>query len=221
MKRAKDLRGRRYGRLTVVEFAGADRHRRATWLCRCECGRYTTVASPNLKKGYTKSCGCLHKELNRGVTQEGGKRKALYGVWASMKDRCLNPKNKSYPYYGGCGVSVCEEWLNFEPFLIWAKQSGYVPGLTLDRIDPNGDYCPQNCRWVSRQVQSINQKNMQLKHRGVCWHKASGKWAARVFCMGEEVWNDLFQNYEEACRQAEQTREKYHQKIIEEAVANE
>lgn len=218
MTRHKPLEGKRFGRLLVIERCGRDKHNRALWKCICDCGNATIVASPNLINGYTKSCGCLFRELNQGLTVDNnGKRKRIYDIWAGMKQRCLNHNHKNYHHYGYRGIAVCEEWMSFINFYRWALKSGYRNDLTLDRIDNNKGYEPNNCRWVSQQVQAINRRDYSFRNfaRGVSWHKASKKWYARVALKGKIVYAKLFDDYEEACKAVKEARKFIFKEVAE------
>ena len=156
-----DMTGQRFGRWLVVE-RGASKGGKRRWLCRCECGEIRAVDGSSLRKGLSKSCGCLHKEqlviMSKLVnTKHGCTKTRLYNIWGSMKRRCLCTNNKDYPKYGGRGIAVCEEWQNsFEAFRDWALANGYDDKLSIDRINNNGNYEPSNCRWVSIKVQNRN-----------------------------------------------------------------
>ncbi|MDZ7658033.1 hypothetical protein [Fodinibius sp.] len=217
--RYKNIKGNKYGRLTAMEFVGKDRHSRAVWKCLCECGNHTEVAGTNLWNGYTKSCGCLFDEMNRGITvDEDGNTKRLYKIWASMKQRCLNPNEKSYPYYGGRGIKVCDEWMDFEPFMNWAYKNGYDDEKTIDRVDNDGNYEPSNCRWVGRSVQSLNSGSINNSSgiKGVTWDKGKEKWIARIYKDGELAYYEKFDDI----NKAEQSVKEERKKILNEAIAN-
>lgn len=172
-----DLSGRRFGRLTVQAEAGRNAKKGVMWQCLCDCGNTTVVASTNLIQGHTQSCGCLHREQN--ITH-GATDTKLYGVWINVKTRCNNPRNRAYPQYGGRGIRLCEEWESFQNFQNWAIKSGYADGLTLDRIDVNGNYSPENCRWADMKTQQNNRRNNHvIEFNGVRktlseWSEATG-----------------------------------------------
>jgi hypothetical protein len=156
-KRVKDLRGQKFGRLAVKDFAGVEKNRLATWACVCDCGNTTTVRSSDLTNGHIKSCGCLAKETR---FTHGMSKSKLYNVYKHMVSRCYNEKNKIYKHYGGRGIRVCAAWLdNRTNFLDWALSNGYLEGLTLDRIDNDGPYNPENCRWTTKIQQGRNKQN--------------------------------------------------------------
>lgn len=159
-RHVEDLTGQRFGRLRVLSYAGI-KNKNAMWLCKCDCGKETTVYSNNLKQG-TKSCGCLSKERSvkrRTVAYENHR---LYRVWAGMKTRCYNAKQPRFNDWGGRGITVCDEWKNnFRNFYDWAMANGYDETAehgqcTLDRIDNNGNYEPTNCRWIDMKAQCAN-----------------------------------------------------------------
>lgn len=174
----RDLTGQRFGKLLVLEQHGRNSRKNVLWLCQCDCGNTHIVASPALLNGSTNSCGCLHKERQKAaVTKHGKWDTALYKKWQGMKTRCFNKKAANYGDYGGRGITVCEEWKNdFQAFYEWAMASGYAPGLSIDRIDVNGNYCPENCRWATIEVQNNNQrKSRKLTYNGKT--QTIGQWA--------------------------------------------
>lgn len=166
MSKVIDLTGQKFGRLTVVgrELKGGA-SKEAYWKCKCECGGNTTVSGYSLRRGNTKSCGCLKKEKASviNVTHGFSSKEALYTKWASMKARCYNSKATNYKNYGGRGVTICGEWLNdYVAFRDWAIGNGYSIGLTIDRINVNGNYCPDNCRWLSNKGQANNKRTNRV-----------------------------------------------------------
>lgn len=158
-----DFRGKRFGKLLAIEPTEERIHGKIVWRCRCDCGNYCMVMSTRLASGHTKSCGCYNSEHTVKMnTTHGGTHTRLYSIWASMKTRCLNPNSKAYHYYGGRGISICDEWKdNFSAFRDWALSNGYRDDLTLDRIDSDKDYSPENCKWSTWHEQRINQRRMK------------------------------------------------------------
>lgn len=149
-----DRVGDRYGDLVVISYAR--RHNgRDYWRCKCTCGKETVVIWGNLQTGNTKSCGC--KERLRHGHARNGARSSEYGIWLQMRDRCRNPNNRAYRWYGARGVSVCERWNSYANFLsdMGPKPKGW---WSIDRINPAGNYCPDNCRWATRKQQRENQR---------------------------------------------------------------
>lgn len=151
MKAATNLTDRRFGRLLVVERAGS-KDGNAAWRCNCDCGNTVVVKSNNLLSGNSKSCGCLEKEQRIArMTTHNLTNTKLYKTWESMKKRCYYQGHKAYKNYGGKGVTICNDWRkDFRKFYDWAIKNGYAEGLTIDRIDPRGNYEPNNCQWLTR-----------------------------------------------------------------------
>ena len=153
-KKLRDLAGKKFGRLTVISKEGTRR-----WLCQCDCGNTTICHGASLKNGNTKSCGCFRREQRS--TLNGMSHTPTYNSWRCMIYRCTNPKDAKWEYYGGRGVSVCDRWLNYENFL---SDMGERPeGKTIDRINPDGNYEPGNCRWLEKQKQNGNRRNSKGK----------------------------------------------------------
>lgn len=159
MKNRLDLLGSQHGRLTVVRFSYIDRHRNALWECACQCGATVTTSATQLRQGKTRSCGCLRNEIAGGRTRTHGRSGSVeHGIWKGIIQRCTNPKRFSYKYYGGLGITICEEWrLSFPAFFAYVGQRP-APHLTIDRIDPYGNYEPGNVRWADKTTQRINRR---------------------------------------------------------------
>lgn len=192
-KNGIDITGERFGRLVAIKKIGnADSHG-SLWLCKCDCGNEKEVRLNYLRTGGTTSCGCLRREmkseqmkrsaewnLKHGMCRRG-KVSKLHGQWNAMKQRCKNPNVRMYPIYGGRGIRYCEEWEQFQPFMEWALSHGYKEGLALDRIDSDGNYCPENCRWVTQSENNRNKKNLlKVTYNGetkllVDWARETGQ----------------------------------------------
>ena len=159
MGKKLDLTGHVYGKLAILHELKYPKPKRISWVCQCSCGNLCTVTTTELRCGDTKSCGCTHKEqLIARNYKHGNSKSSEYHTWQSLRDRCLNPKNKMYKHYGARGISVCSEWLNsFENFY---KDMGNKPTCkhSIDRINNNGNYCLENCRWVTQKVQVNNSR---------------------------------------------------------------
>lgn len=170
-----DLTGKRFGSLTVIsrsENQICNGHIRAMWLCKCDCGREKVIRGTHLRSGAVISCGCVgRKHSVEAKIKHGHTHSRLYGVWCNMKNRCYNQNVSCYFRYGGRGIRVCEEWLHdFSAFYSWSMANGYDSNAkygdcTLDRIDNDGDYSPQNCRWVTMKEQCQNRKQGNRYHR--------------------------------------------------------
>lgn len=149
----KDLTGQRFGRLLVIERCGSSKYRSALWLVRCDCGNEKTIEGSVLISGKVVSCGCYNSEKLRNNTYKqthGKSGTRLYKTWENMKERCYNTNNPRYYTYGDRGITVCDEWKDsFETFYDWAMFSGYKDDLTIDRINVNNGYCPENCQWLT------------------------------------------------------------------------
>ena len=202
-KPRENLTGRLFGRLTVerpAEDGVLSNGRHLTmWECRCSCGNHTIIRSSDLKSGRVVSCGCYRAE-NTGVIRtthgatKGRKTKKLYSVWASMRERCKNPNNTQFAYYGGKGVYVCSEWdSSYSTFEEWALNSGYQEGLTIDRIDVNGNYCPKNCRWATVTEQANNKTTNRLLG-ALGKTKSIAEWARELNMSYNKLYHTLSKN---------------------------
>ncbi len=164
MATLKDLTGQKFNRLTAIKYLGGRK-----WRCKCDCGRIIDVFTNNLTRGNTKSCGCLNSEVASGRLLKHGKTNTrLFHIFATMKQRCYNNNNTDYKNYGGRGIKICDDWLdNFASFYNWSMSNGYKENLTIDRIDNNKGYSPDNCRWVGVETQARNKRNnIQITYLG-------------------------------------------------------
>lgn len=159
MAKIKDMTGLQFGNLSVVKYAGLNNRGEATWFCKCSCGNTTVVTGNKLRSGWTRSCGCLQQtQRKKGFNKRHGMTETkLYVAWQNMKRRCNNPKDIMFKHYGGRGITVCDDWnSSFDSFLQWSNQSGYKEGLTIERINVNGNYEPSNCKWITKPDQYLN-----------------------------------------------------------------
>jgi len=172
-----DLTGQVFGRLTVMGFSHCKTH--AYWHCSCKCGKVCIVRAPNLKSGNTVSCGCYNREIAKLLATTHGMSSSLdYKIWQAMVQRCINHNSLDYKDYGGRGIVVCDSWLKFEAFY---RDMGPRPSKdhSLDRIDNNGPYCKENCRWATKKEQGNNQRsNRLLTHNGDT--RTMSEWSASI-----------------------------------------
>jgi len=180
-----DLTGRKIGKLTVLEYSHFSKG--SYWKCICECGGETTVRSTHLLSGAVKTCGCSWVEqckkmqpfaVKANITHGDSitKRSRLYIIWTNMLQRCENNNCISYENYGERGITVISEWHDYTEFKDWALQNGYAENLSIDRIDNDKGYFPENCRWVARLVQANNtRKNVNITFKGET--KTLAQWA--------------------------------------------
>lgn len=165
MFKGKDIKNQIFGRLTVIEYSHTDKGGNAYWRCQCECGKQATVRGNSLRNGKIKSCGCLLSEATHNrATKHNLYKHPLYSIWQAIKSRCFRKTETNYKNYGGRGISMDDNWKkDFKTFFDWAIENGYKTGLSIDRINNNGNYEPSNCRWTSRKTQQRNtRRNVYL-----------------------------------------------------------
>lgn len=178
MGKVKDMAGQRFGKWTALYECGRSHNGAALWWCKCDCGTERAVVGSSLRKGVSKGCGCDRAEIAKKYASShkthGGRNDRLYLVWRGMKDRCNNPHSKYYRLYGARGIKICPEWdCDYQAFKDWAYANGYndsVPKYqcTIDRVDNNAGYCPENCAWKNTKEQSNNRStNHLLEYNGV------------------------------------------------------
>lgn len=211
MSRGIDLTGRRFGRLVAMEHTyepSCEGEIRRLWRCMCDCGAIVAVRSADLKRGNTKSCGCLAQESR---TKHGGCSSAEYRIWSGMIQRCTNPNAPGYENYGGRGIKVCKRWIEFANFL--ADMGGKPsPQHSLDRKNNDGDYELNNCRWATRLEQARN-KRAQKRNRfgiiGVHWFKRTDRWTAHIGVSGRTIHLGYFEKIEDAIEARSQAEKIY------------
>lgn len=182
----KDLTGKVFGTFTVIKYVQGVKYKRGKWECSCSCGNVRHLDATALRR--QKSCGCLFKKeqserrKTHGMSNHGkNPNNRLYSIWRTMKVRCDCPNTDGYENYGGRGISVCQEWYSFENFYTWAMSNGYEPHLTIDREINDGNYSPENCRWVTVAQQNRNKRGViRLENDGVTmcvaeWARELGK----------------------------------------------
>jgi len=190
-----DRTGQVFGRLRVVNVAGRNNLKKVLWRCVCTCGNYVTLPSGALVTGNTESCGCYLKEK---ITKHGGSGKGSYNSWRAMMRRCNNPNDKDFKRYGATGIQVCERW---HDYLSFASDMGEpVANQTLDRIDPYGDYTPENCRWASLPIQARNLRVRASSKTGVTGvsQVKNGKWMAKITKGKKAYYSKVFDTLEAA-----------------------
>lgn len=191
MANAASLDNQRFARLVVIRRVGIDKHGKATWECRCDCGRITVASTGSLRKGNTKSCGCMKDQMiGDRCRTHGMSRSSEYRIWCLMRSRCGNPDNHDYKDYGGRGIEVCQRWR--ESFSTFFADMGArpFPQAEIDRIDNDGHYEPGNCRWTDRTTQTRNKRNNRMvEYRGET--RCLAAWSALTGITQRTLWKRL------------------------------
>lgn len=195
-----DITGKKYGNLTAIKYSHTGKNYMQYWVFKCDCGNEIITRKTSVISGHCKSCGCLQKQIaKQEVVKHSVKHKEsntrLYNIWKGIKKRCFSKTEPAYPNYGGRGISVCDEWKNYyEKFKEWAMSNGYKDNLTIDRIDNNGNYCPQNCRWATYKEQARNRRKWKYLYNGELY-------TAREIAKIKE-WktiSNVYKNFERVC----------------------
>jgi len=184
-----DMTGQRYGRLSVIEMAGHNKHRQRLWRCVCDCGETTEVLGFLLRQEQTQSCGCLQREAIGNVNKKHGKSKSqIWSIHRSMMDRCYLRTSSAFKNYGGRGIAVCKRWHDFENF--YADMGDKPKGMTLERVDNDGSYTPDNVRWASYKDQANNRRcNVVLEFQGR--KQTMQQWSDEMGLKIQTVWARL------------------------------
>lgn len=198
--RMEDLTGKRFGRLTVVCLDRYEETSHSTrWKCVCDCGKEKSILASCLKTGNTTSCGCYSSEQKskRSKTHGVGNESRLYRIWSSMKSRCYSEADRNYKRYGARGITICPEWRSdFAAFQSWAIENGYSDDLSIDRINNDGPYSPENCRWTTKKTQNNNRRtNIYISYNGEThtlaeWAEITGINAATLAARKRNGWSD-------------------------------
>jgi hypothetical protein len=200
-----DRTGHIFGRLTVLEQAGRDKLKKVLWRCRCECGNELIVVVGSLVTGNTTSCGCYLKEK---ITKHGGWKNGSYNTWRAMIRRCAIPTDKDYPRYGGKGVTVCSEWLDYTKFV--ADMGEPEGDETLDRINTYGNYTPENCRWAGVKTQNRNTRLRVNSTTGYIGVSVVGKrFLAKITVGKKSYYSKLCDTVEEAAAARKELEARY------------
>ena len=163
MTKIIDLTNMKFTRLTVLKKGNSTKTGQSMWICECACGKIKTISGQSLREGITKSCGCLNTEMRlERITKHGMCRTSEYSIWSTMIKRCVNKNNKSFPDYGGRGIIVCDRWVN--DFSAFYEDMGKRPTSkhSIDRIEVNGNYEPENCKWSTKTEQANNTRRNKL-----------------------------------------------------------
>lgn len=215
MSKPLDLTNMEFGKLKVIRRVENNKHGKSRWHCVCDCGNDLVVIGSDLISGKTKSCGCL-------LYSHGQHGTRLYAIWVDMKNRCHNKNVKAYKNYGGRGIAVCSEWSNnFIAFHDWAISNGYNDNLTIDRINNDGDYEPNNCRWADCNIQSFNKRGKNLRKYGNNGISItpSGKYRATIALNGKNIHIGIFTTLKDAINARKSAELKYYKELSNKCVS--
>lgn len=204
MPRAENLEGHKFNMLTVISLSKVTERGLKLYLCECECGNIKELYGTAVKSGRSKSCGCLTRHGMTGTKE--------YTAWLGMYARCYNERNDSFEGYGGRGIQVCDSWREkYKGFPNFYVDMGECPeGMSLDQIDVDGDYCPENCRWSDLSTQNFNQRLRVTNKSGKTGVRfADNKWVATISCKGERIYLGTFENYADAVDARQAAEIKY------------
>lgn len=212
-KRSIDITGKKFGHWTAIEFAETRGKRREYWKFKCDCGNIKGVLKYNVTSGRSTNCGCMQYVNRKGNVKHGKSHTRIYNIFMGMKDRCYNTNNEThYPYYGGRGIRICDEWLNdFMNFYNWSKSNGYTDELSIDRINVDGDYEPCNCRWVDSTTQSINRGVKSTSTTGITGvnETPDNTYVAKITVDGNTMRLGTFKNIDDAIKARKEAEDKY------------
>lgn len=206
-----EMAGRVFGRLTVISEAGRDKRLTVLWKCICDCGNIKIIRGSDLRNRQTESCGCKRSEvtIKRNITH--GKTGTLeHNIWRSMRTRCLCQNNPAYSSYGGRGITICERWMDFENFFEDMKEC--PKGLSIERIDNDKGYLPNNCKWGTRTEQNRNKRvNKESKTgvSGVTWSEQAQKYKANIGVDNELIHLGYFKIMEQAIAVRKEAEVRY------------
>lgn len=200
MPKRLDVTNERYGKLVALRFVKTDASKRTLWEFKCDCGNTIIKRLGDVRTGDTKSCGCLHRKT---LSEEGSMHKKInprtYQAWNDMKQRCLNPNRTNFKNYGLRGITVCERWINsYENFV---NDMGEAPlNYSLERVNNDGNYNPDNCKWATRSEQNHNKRLRSDNNSGLrgIHQRKSGKWRVNIKHLGKVIYNKTFDTIEQA-----------------------